>query len=104
MHMAPSFEEFDDDAWDYGEELFQTWKKKLYDKELYFEIVRTVKRHRLNLLPLEQVNAMERSVERKLVEKAERTLVDWYQPSAESRVPSDIGSRMQRAGRGGNRD
>lgn len=31
--MAPSFEEFDEAAWDFGDELFETWKVRLYDKE-----------------------------------------------------------------------
>lgn len=45
--MPGSFEEFDDAAWDYGEELFAAWKKTLYNKELYYEIVRKVKEHRM---------------------------------------------------------
>ncbi|KJZ76304.1 hypothetical protein HIM_04386 [Hirsutella minnesotensis 3608] len=45
--MAPSFEEFDDQAWNHGEELFHSWKSKLYDKDLYYEIVRKVVKHRL---------------------------------------------------------
>lgn len=51
--MAPSFEEFDDAAWDHGEQLFGVWKKKLYNKELYHEIVRKVVEHRLGGDPLE---------------------------------------------------
>jgi hypothetical protein len=45
---------------------------------------------RLKLLPSEQVEAMEGFVERKLREKAEGTLLDWYEPGAELRLPPDI--------------
>jgi hypothetical protein len=45
---------------------------------------------RLKLLPPEQVEAMEGFVERKMREKEEGTLVDWYEPGTESKLPPDI--------------
>ncbi|KAL7919503.1 phosphotransferase family protein [Trichoderma austrokoningii] len=45
--MAPSFEEFDDDAWDYGDELFQAWMEKLQDEDLYYDIVAKIKEHQM---------------------------------------------------------
>ena len=45
---------------------------------------------RLKLLPPDQVEAMESFVERKLREKEEGTLVDWYEHGAESKLPSNI--------------
>lgn len=45
---------------------------------------------RVKLLPPEQIEAMESFVERKLKEKEEGSLVDWYEPGAESRLPPDI--------------
>lgn len=47
-------------------------------------------KERLKLLPPEQVDAMEEFVKRKLKEKEECTLVDWYEPGAESKLPPDI--------------
>lgn len=43
--MPGSFEEFDDAAWDHGVELLNTWERTLFDKELYYEIVRKVVKH-----------------------------------------------------------
>lgn len=45
---------------------------------------------RLKLLPPAQVDAMEDFVKRKLKEKEESTLVDWYEPGAESKLPPDV--------------
>lgn len=45
---------------------------------------------RLKLLPPEQVEAMEGIVERKLREKEEGGIVDWYQPGAEHKLPPDV--------------
>ncbi|KAM4065466.1 phosphotransferase enzyme family protein [Hirsutella rhossiliensis] len=45
---------------------------------------------RLKLLPLKQVSAIEGFVERKMREKEECTLVDWYGENPESRLPPDI--------------
>ncbi len=45
---------------------------------------------RLKLLPREQVHAMEAFVERKLKEKDENTLIDWYAPDSEAKLPPDI--------------
>ncbi|KAJ6440186.1 phosphotransferase family protein [Purpureocillium lavendulum] len=47
-------------------------------------------KRRLDLLPLEQVNAIEGFVERKMQEKEEYTLVDWYADGAESKLPLNI--------------
>lgn len=43
--MPGSFEEFDDSAWDYGEQLFRAWKKALQGREVYEEIARKVAEH-----------------------------------------------------------
>lgn len=51
--MPGSFEEFDSSAWDHGVELFQAWKKTLYNEDLYYEIVRKVVEHRMGGHPLE---------------------------------------------------
>jgi|SRR3569833_447805 len=45
---------------------------------------------RLKLLPPEQVDALEEFVQRKLKEKDDRTLSDWYAPAAQARLPPDI--------------
>lgn len=45
--MAPAFEEFDEVAWDFGEELFETWKKRLYNKDVYYEIAKKVRKHHM---------------------------------------------------------
>ncbi|KAK4242782.1 hypothetical protein C8A03DRAFT_39941 [Achaetomium macrosporum] len=45
--MAPSFEEFDETAWDYGEEVFDKWREGLYDKDLYYAIVKKVVKHHM---------------------------------------------------------
>lgn len=47
-------------------------------------------KERLKLLPPEQIDAMEAFVERKLREKEEHTIVDWYEPGAESKLPPDV--------------
>ncbi len=51
--MSPSYELWDDEAWDRGLELFQAWKAKLYDKDLYYEITRFVTKHRHGGRPVE---------------------------------------------------
>ncbi|POR32524.1 Uncharacterized protein TPAR_07297 [Tolypocladium paradoxum] len=38
--MAPSYELYDDEAWDCGEAMFETMKDKLYNEDLYYEIDR----------------------------------------------------------------
>lgn len=45
---------------------------------------------RAKILPREQNDAMEHFVTRKLQEKEEATLVDWYDTDAEARLPRDI--------------
>ncbi|KAJ6440714.1 hypothetical protein O9K51_06504 [Purpureocillium lavendulum] len=45
---------------------------------------------RLALLPTAQVEAMEGFVARKMAEKEQQTLVDWYVPGAELELPPDI--------------
>lgn len=47
-------------------------------------------RLRLRLLPTEQAAAMEEFVERKMREKEEGTLIDWYADGSESRLPPNI--------------
>ena len=44
----------------------------------------------LALLPPEQVSEMEGFDEKKMREREEGTLVDWYQEGAEAKLPSDI--------------
>lgn len=43
----PPFEKFDDTAWDYGDDLFEAWKKTLYDNDLYYEVARKVMKHHM---------------------------------------------------------
>jgi hypothetical protein len=45
---------------------------------------------RLKLLPTEQGAAMEGFVERKLCEKEECTLIDWYADGSESKLPPNV--------------
>lgn len=45
---------------------------------------------RLGLLPLQQVSAIKSFVQRKLREKQEQTLVDWYADNARLLLPLDI--------------
>lgn len=45
---------------------------------------------RLKLLPQEQVDAMEGFVQRKLKEKDQGGLADWYEPGAEANLPLDV--------------
>lgn len=47
-------------------------------------------KERLKLLSPEQVAAMDSFVERKMQEKEQCTLVDWYAEDAESMLPPDI--------------
>jgi hypothetical protein len=42
-----AFEEFDEAAWDYGDELFETWKKGLYNEDLYYDIGRKIMKHHM---------------------------------------------------------
>ncbi|KAG9253896.1 phosphotransferase family protein [Emericellopsis atlantica] len=51
--MPGSFEEFDDAAWEHGDVLFDEWKQKLYDEDIYHEVVRKVVKHRMGGDPLE---------------------------------------------------
>lgn len=51
--MPGSFEEFDRSAWDRGEEIFEAWKPRLYNKELFYEIVGKVKDYHLARNPYE---------------------------------------------------
>ncbi|OAA62795.1 phosphotransferase family protein [Niveomyces insectorum RCEF 264] len=45
--MPPSFELYDDDAWDRGEAIWLAWKKKLFDRDVYRQVAATVRKHRL---------------------------------------------------------
>ena len=45
---------------------------------------------RLQILPREQVDSLEAFVERKLREKEEGNLVDWYKPEARSQLPANV--------------
>lgn len=44
--MAPSYELYDDEAWERGEAIFDSMKGKLYSKALYNEIARFVDKYR----------------------------------------------------------
>lgn len=49
--MVASYELYDDEAWDRGEEIFEALKAKLSDEDLYHEIARFVTKHRLGGSP-----------------------------------------------------
>lgn len=51
--MTPSFEEFDETAWDHGQELFEKWKKRLYGGNVYQEIIEKVAAHRMGGDPIQ---------------------------------------------------
>jgi hypothetical protein len=51
--MPAAFEEFDEAAWDYGDDLFEAWKEGLYNKDIYYAIGKMVMKHHVGGNPLE---------------------------------------------------
>lgn len=46
--MAPSYELYDDEAWERGEAIFEAMKEKLHDHVLYYEIAGFVTKYRMS--------------------------------------------------------
>ncbi|CAK7224161.1 hypothetical protein SCUCBS95973_005425 [Sporothrix curviconia] len=51
--MAPSYENYDDVAWDYNDALFQAWRKTLLKEDLQRAIARLIMKHRMGGQPVE---------------------------------------------------
>jgi hypothetical protein len=64
--MPAAFEEFDEAAWDYGDDLFEAWKECLYDKDLYHAIGKIVMKHRMGGNALGAVFSPARGLQRLL--------------------------------------
>ncbi|RDL41505.1 Uncharacterized protein BP5553_01484 [Venustampulla echinocandica] len=50
--MAPSYELYDDEAWDRGEAVFEAMNEKIYNEDFYYEIARFVTKHQKSGSPM----------------------------------------------------
>ncbi|KAL1896520.1 hypothetical protein Sste5346_004554 [Sporothrix stenoceras] len=51
--MAPSFEEYDDLAWDHDDGLFQAWRKTLLEEDLQRAVAGLISKHQVRSQPIE---------------------------------------------------